>query len=240
MATRKAARRPAGKPHTAKTKGRQLRERATSHRKLPTQRPAVPRVASPEERAKGARTNALPSFHAACVVHDWQPELVDGDGVNFTPGVNEIAAELQKQAELVHGGELGRAESMLITQAHALQAIFAMLAQQAKRAQLTQGAQGLLGMALKAQAQCRATLQTLVEVKFPRQTQFVRQQNVAVNQQVNNGTAAPAMPRAHGEEDKSSTELIEGAGHEAVDCSAPGTPGATHPKLAAVAPINRA
>ena len=41
-------------------------------------------------------------------------------------------------------------------------------------------------MVLRAQSQCRATIETLAEVKYPKAATFVRQQNVAYQQQVNN------------------------------------------------------
>lgn len=43
-------------------------------------------------------------------------------------------------------------------------------------------------MALKAQAQCRATLEALAEIKNPRPVAFVKQANISgEHQQVNNG-----------------------------------------------------
>ena len=42
------------------------------------------------------------------------------------------------------------------------------------------------------ESQGRATLQTLVEVKFPKQATFIRQANIANQQQVNNATAPAA------------------------------------------------
>ena len=54
-----------------------------------------------------------------------------------------------------------------------------------------------LRLALKAQAQSRATVEALAEMKNPRAVAFVKQANIAQQQQVNNG--APA-PRARTEE----------------------------------------
>jgi len=46
-----------------------------------------------------------------------------------------------------------------------------------------------LRLALKAQAQCRTTVETLVEMKNPRPVAFVSQANISNGpQQVNNGT----------------------------------------------------
>ena len=63
-----------------------------------------------------------------------------------------------------------------------------------------------MGLALKAQAQSRATISALVDLKHPRQATFVKQANIAHGpQQVNNGGAIGANPeqyaqaRTHGE-----------------------------------------
>jgi len=61
-----------------------------------------------------------------------------------------------------------------------------------------------LRLALKAQGQCRATLETLAEIKNPQPTAFITQQNIGVNQQVNND----AMPLAHGKIKNQPNELL--------------------------------
>ncbi|MBA2592977.1 MAG: hypothetical protein H0U97_12290 [Gammaproteobacteria bacterium] len=85
---------------------------------------------------------------------------------------------------------------MLINQAHALQAMFVNLAERAQNQTHIPQIQCLMGLALKAQAQSRATLQTLAEVKFPKSATFIRQANIAHQQQVNNSPAPPHDPRA--------------------------------------------
>ena len=53
-------------------------------------------------------------------------------------------------------------------------------------------------LALKAQSQCRATLETLADIKQPRHVVIAQQANLAHQQQVNNGTGQPgsAPPEA--------------------------------------------
>jgi hypothetical protein len=146
------------------------------------------------------------------------------------PGITALIAELGKQVEAVTDGDLKRAEAMLISQAHALDAIFGNLARRAVIQQHLPQYQAHLQLALKAQSQCRATLQTLVEVKYPRQMQFVRQQNVAVNQQVNNGTV-PGMQTAGsrpGENKNEQSRLLEATDAERLDTGAPSTAGKAH------------
>ena len=96
-------------------------------------------------------------------------------------------------------GDLGRAEALLVAQAHTLDSIFNELAQRAalNLGKCMNAADIYLRLALKAQTQCRATLETLAEIKNPRPTAFIKQQNVGVNQQVNNNDVALNNPRAH-------------------------------------------
>lgn len=109
--------------------------------------------------------------------------------------VEEIVASLRDHAKAVNAGDLTLAESMLMNQAIALQGMFADLASRAVVQGSLQARQVLTQLALKAQANSRATLQTLVEAKNPRQVAFVKQTNVAQTQQVNNGTASPSPAR---------------------------------------------
>ena len=83
-------------------------------------------------------------------------------------------------------------------------------------------------LALKAQGQCRATLETLAAIKNP-PTVFARQANIAHGpQQVNNG-----VPFARAENSESEPiELLE-AHEERLDLGAAGTAGAGNQALAA-------
>lgn len=49
-----------------------------------------------------------------------------------------------------------------------------------------EAAERYMKLALRAQAQCAKTIQTMGELKNPRHIAFVRQANIAHNQQVNN------------------------------------------------------
>ena len=115
---------------------------------------------------------------------------------------------LTAQCRRVHGGDLKRAESILTAQAHSLDAIFANLA---RRAALNMGeyigaAETYLKLALRAQSQCRATLETLAAIKSP-PVVFAKQANIAHgHQQVNNSTGEPARVE---EIKKPPTELLE-------------------------------
>ncbi len=64
-----------------------------------------------------------------------------------------------------------------------------------------------LRLALKAQAQSRATVEALAEMKNPRAVAFVRQANIARQQQVNNG--APVAHGHVGEGPQPANELLK-------------------------------
>jgi hypothetical protein len=83
---------------------------------------------------------------------------------------------------------LGIIEKTLVAQANSLDAIFNELV---CRAALNMGEyletiDRYMRLALKAQRQCRAMLKCLAEIKSPAPLVFVKQANIADNQQVNN------------------------------------------------------
>jgi hypothetical protein len=112
-------------------------------------------------------------------------------------GLTETVVAMRAAHDKVHGGDLKPVEDMLMSQAATLNAMFCELA---RRAGLNMGeymdaTERYMRLALKAQSQCRATLEALAEVKNPRAVAFVRQTNVAHGpQQVNNGASPAASP----------------------------------------------
>ncbi len=96
---------------------------------------------------------------------------------------------LTEQSKAVNNGDLSRAETMLAVQAHTLDAIFNNLARLAavNKTENMHAGETFLKLALRAQSQCRATLETLAEIKHPRSIAFVGQANIAHgHQQINN------------------------------------------------------
>ncbi len=108
-------------------------------------------------------------------------------------GETDLAALIEvlaNQNESVRNGDLARAENMLMTQAHTLDAIFNELARRAasNMGEYMNAMDRYLRLALKAQSQCRATLETLATIKNP-PVIYAKQANIANGpQQVNNGT----------------------------------------------------
>lgn len=109
----------------------------------------------------------------------------------------EMTQSLRVQGEAVNAGDLSAAERLLNSQAVALNAIFNEMA---RRAALNMGeylpaTETYMRLALKAQAQCRATVEALAEMKQPRAVAFVHQANIAAGpQQVNNVAARAVDP----------------------------------------------
>lgn len=114
--------------------------------------------------------------------------------------IRECVEAMAETTVKVHAGSLKPAETILFSQALALNAIFNELA---RRSSMNIGehlpaTETYLRLALKAQGQCRATLEALAAIKNP-PVVFARQANFANGpQQVNNGAApigAPATTR---------------------------------------------
>jgi len=153
----------------------------------------------------------------------------------------------QVQIQAVHDGDMQRTEELLITQAHTLDAMFNVLAQHGIKSDTTTNLESYLKLSLKAQAQCRSTLEALAEIKNPRTTSFVGQQNVGLNQQINNSnTPDPqastcAQTSARGKNKKQPNELLtkEVDHGTTLDSSRKGKTGGTNQNVEAVGTINR-
>ena len=151
--------------------------------------------------------------------------------------INALVDEVSRQSKAVNDGNLDRAEAILISQAHSLDAIFNEFC---RRAAINMGeylpaTETYMRMALKAQSQCRATLQTLGEIKTPRSIAFIRQANVANGpQHVNNGPAPTAREAAR----NSSNELLEVRDGEWLDTGTARAASAVDSAMATMEPID--
>lgn len=149
--------------------------------------------------------------------------------------------ELRKQADAVRAGDLSRVESMLLTQANTLDIIFNQLARKAAFCEYLNQFQVNLSLALKAQAQSRATLEALVEIRNPRPVAFVKQANIANTQQVNNGSAPPeSLTRAENAANPSNELLASSNGETTLDAETTGETGPSDTALEAVGKLDGA
>lgn len=178
-----------------------------------------------------ARTTLRPSVKGAATIKEYSKRYGE-------PNLVALVGELSDQATAVNNGDLKRAEAMLTVQAHTLDAVFNNLAQRAINAEYMDNLDRYLRLALKAQSQCRATLETLAALKNPASVAFVRQANIANGpQQVNNGVAANA-PRAETIESQPN-KLLEHQHGERMDCRTASATGGTDSTLETVGAVNR-
>jgi hypothetical protein len=148
-----------------------------------------PRKAIPLEQGKTqhengkeyARMITAPEVAAYRVVGAAQPKHL-ADEIDV-PG---LLATLRDQAKAVSSGDLSRVEALLTNQADSLQALFVAMVERSLRQEFVAYVEPYMRLALKAQSQCRATLQTLAEIRNP-PVIYARQANVTSGpQQINN------------------------------------------------------
>lgn len=208
------------------------------HKRI-TKNEQYPRKAVPVSRGKtddetGRNYAALltsPEFAAYRIEKAIQPASL-ADEIDV-PG---LLAALRDHARAVNEGDLSRAEAMLINQADALQALFVNLTERSLRQEYLVHAEGFMRLALKAQSQCRATLETLSNVKNP-PVVYARQANVTTGpQQINNGVD---LSRAR-ENENAPNQLLGAADELRQDSRASGYTVKDDPPLEAVAKVHRA
>jgi len=154
-----------------------------------------------------------------------------------------LIASLKEQTRASSDGDRKRADAMLTTQAHTLDAIFNNLAQRASKAEHEDNFERFLKLALRVQSQCRATWETLSAIKNPPAVGYVRQANIAHGpQQVNNASAAPGggSRAGAGKNSDQKNELLEQIDGERLDTGTTCTPGRTDPAMATVGEVNGA
>jgi hypothetical protein len=158
--------------------------------------------------------------------------VIDG----YSNGVcNQIDMEyarviIGETTEAIKRGDLSKIEEMYISQAVALEVMFTSLARRAKAQEKLLQYETHMRFALKAQNQCRATLQALVQLKQPSQTTFVKQANISQgHQQVNNLTEKNQI---------SQNKLLEGKAYD-LDSRPQAKAKGINSKLEAVGKVHR-
>ena len=192
-------------------------------------------VIDPEKDYGDLATSSL--FHAASLL-SWFSSVPSSTG----SAMDALGGQLKAQDML----KPGNIEAMLYCQAVALQAIFSKIAQNAATQPTFRQQEASLRLAFKAQAQSRATLEALNEVKNPRAVVFAKQYNNAQgHQQVNNGTnpstASPDIAHGKSETTIQPNELLEAPKHgDWMDTGTTGKSIEGDQALAAVAAVHRA
>ena len=154
------------------------------------------------------------------------------------PEIVDVANALRDKITTIQDGDMKPIEAMLIGQAQALQTMFVSLGRQAASKTSLPQYTAFMNLALKAQAQSRATIQALTELKYPKQATFVKQANIANgNQQVNNGslpTNTHAHPHAKAIEHKPN-ELLSEMNNATMDSCGTTTTSSANKAMATVA-----
>ena len=144
---------------------------------------------------------------------------------------------LSEQCGKASGGDLTRAEELLTVQAHTLDAIFNRLAIRAADniGHYPEAVERYLKLALRAQSQSRATIETLATIKNP-PVVIARQANIAHGpQQVNNDCGARTLAGAHARElQNEQSKLLEQTHGQRVDTGATGGAIGRDSKMASV------
>lgn len=123
------------------------------------------------------------------------PALKAYSGYSKDLEVSDMFDEMRKAGDEVISGDLGRVERMLINQVITLDTIFANLAERSTRQEYMKQMETYLRLALKAQAQGRATAETLAMLKNPQP--YIKQANIAQGHQQVNNTYASASAHSN-------------------------------------------
>jgi hypothetical protein len=208
-------------------------------------KPKTKPAAEPAPKSRSLTVPQRPGVKPDRAVCDLMAEGVASSGsvmVNFLApeyaelSLTDMVAALKAQGEAANRGDLTAGERMLSAQAAALNAIFGELA---RRAALNMGTHldatdRYMRLALKAQGQARATLETLAFIKAPPAT-FARQMNIAHGPQQVVNHPAPRAPESQNPQ----TGLLEAQHGERMDFGAQGTAGRANQDLAALEAIHR-
>lgn len=170
-----------------------------------------------------------PALRATCGGKPFSDIILPGG--DATQSLKTLGERIRK----IQDGDMAGVEATLVAQADTLDAVFnAMLLRAMNNQTNLQHFEGFMRIAMKAQAQCSLTLRTLSEIKNPRQTAFIKQQNNA-NQQIVNNALADAQ-----ETGKTPNELLEGGPiAERMDTGAEKAAIEAHPRMDALEEINR-
>ncbi len=161
------------------------------------------------------------------------------------PGLSleDCATVLQEDTQAVSDGNLGKLEAMLTGQAVALNAMFNNFAKRAINAEIMPTLDTYFRLALKAQAQCRSTVEAIAEIKYPKSATFIKQANIAGQQQVNNpgnGAESGAALRTREKNITPTNELLTEAKHANLDTTGKKAASRGNPHLEALGAVNRA
>ena len=126
-----------------------------------------------------------------------------------------VMKELMQSAKKVSNGNVTEIEQMLMVQAKTLDYVFYDALTKLVDLSMINQIECFMNIALRAQTQSRKTLATLAELKHPRRTTFIQQQNNAGIQQVNNSVKLESKEVENNK--KIANELLSEGNHATLD-----------------------
>lgn len=184
---------------------------ATKTKKQPA---VIDEAAKAKEEKRKAITNLSSAINGAAVIEAYS-KSVFGEQQG---GIEYVYEELADAINKVWDGDMKKCEGMLLAQASALQSIFTNLTRRAIAQDGLAQFDTFLRLGLRAQAQAVRTIEALSEMKNPRSVAFVKQANIANNQQVNNGQVSHAgnIENQQSKLSGASYELLENGGTQSI------------------------
>ena len=200
-----------------------------------TQRELVGNATDAETAKRNVATAVItPALAAARVILNAEGQ----NGLGARLDLLALTESLNEQAAKVRAGNLAQVEKMLLSQATALQSLFARLVERGMDADLMPHYETHLRLALRAQAQSTRTLEVLANLKNP-PVVIAKQANIAQgHQQVNNGLLAGDPGRAR-EVEKAPTQLLEELPSERLDSGTAATASGGDSAMATVGAVHR-
>ena len=153
------------------------------------------------DQAVMAEAAVRPTVQAALTIAEYGKKFGD---LSLTHLVDALTA----QTNATINGDLRRAEAMLTAQAHTLDTLFNYLSRKAMSSEYLSQFEAYLKLAMRSQAQCRATWEAVSAIKNPPMAGYVNQANIAHGpQQVNNASRTR-------ENETEPSKLLEDTDHE--------------------------
>lgn len=131
-----------------------------------------------------------------------------------------VLKRLFKSANQLNNGNIKEIEQMLMTQAKTLDYLFYDSLNKLIGCNLINQIESFTNIALRAQNQSKKTLMALASLKNPQNTTFIKQQNNAINQQINNQQPELQTKKSK----KVANELLEVKSEQRLDIGATAAP----------------
>lgn len=178
-----------------------------------------------------------PAIHSGVVAAAHTVSAIGGE----KPNAIDAAAAVEAIAERVRAGDTSDLETILIGQAVALNVMSMDMLARARKVGTPDALNTLGAAGLRAVAQSRAAIDSLVNLRNPRQVSFVKQANInnGGQQQVNN-TDGVQPSRARTRETIPHSELLTNEVPNVLDAGTPRAAGLRNTPLEAVAFRDRA